>query len=301
MADTCSLGGSSDYCHTIVSNSDISGVGIRIAAYVQTIISMCVASFLPYNEKAFRDTSRNSYVMSGGLIIAAIIAWKRGQLSLFDGLIVSMLTTIQTAFVTVNGPYIKTLGLSINLSSFLFTSLWCYWGLQIWTNPMTFGLPPDGQNCNATTTTSFVVFGHNVSPGNHGLRGFAISVFAIGSIGAVSALWTCIRWVFMYVAGSAQVAKDQAALNFAKELRQKKGRKRHITKFGGLVGMIYMIVTTEQIVIVNPDVRLNLQQWTFSQTLALIMLGQQIMESAFYFHKECKIRREEARVYGPRA
>lgn len=45
---------------------------------------------MPYNEKAFRDTSRNSYVVSGGLILSAIIAWKRDELSLLDGLIVSM-------------------------------------------------------------------------------------------------------------------------------------------------------------------------------------------------------------------
>ncbi|KAG8679060.1 hypothetical protein FRC08_017254, partial [Ceratobasidium sp. 394] len=95
----------SNFCTDITANPDISGIGVRVAIYAQTFISMMVASLLPYHEKAFRDTSRNCYVVSGSLIIASLIAWKTKGLSLFDGLIVTMLTTIMTAFVTVNGPY----------------------------------------------------------------------------------------------------------------------------------------------------------------------------------------------------
>ncbi|KAF8604157.1 hypothetical protein BDV93DRAFT_109109 [Ceratobasidium sp. AG-I] len=303
MSDTCGGNESPDFCSTIVSNPDISGVGVRIAIYVQTILSMSVASFMPHNDKAFRDISRNSYVMSGSLIIASIIAWKRNQLSLFDGLIVTMLTTTMTAFVTVNTPFIRTLGLSINISSLLFTALWCFWGLQIWTNPSTFGLPPDGQGCIATSLTKFVVFGHSVSPMSHGLRGFAIFVFALGSLTALSSLLTCLRWSIDYMLGNARAAKDAAAERLAKQLRERRklnpsASTHHIVQFGGLAGMIYMIVTTEQIVAKNQDVSSKLGQWTFSQTLALIMLGQQIMDCGSYFKEELKNRNEDRRLSG---
>lgn len=62
--------------------------------------------------------------------------------------------------------------------------------------------------------------------------------------------------------------------------------------------MIYMIVTTEQIVARNPDVSSSLQAWTFSQTLALIMLGQQIMDCFTYIKEELKQRKEGDRFGG---
>ncbi|KAL5634700.1 hypothetical protein ACGC1H_002666 [Rhizoctonia solani] len=52
---------------------------------------MMVASLVPHHEKAFRDTSRNSYVVSTSLIIASLIQWKTQGLSLFDALIVTLL------------------------------------------------------------------------------------------------------------------------------------------------------------------------------------------------------------------
>ncbi|KAG8763711.1 hypothetical protein FRC12_008437 [Ceratobasidium sp. 428] len=86
----CEPDGEPNFCSLITANPDISGKGVRIAIYSQTFISMMIASWLPYHEKAFRDTSRNCYVVSGSLIIASLIAWKTKGLSLFDGLITTM-------------------------------------------------------------------------------------------------------------------------------------------------------------------------------------------------------------------
>lgn len=74
-----------------------------------------------------------------------------------------------------------------------------------------------------------------------------------------------------------------------------------MTRYGGLVGMIYMIVTTEQIVSrnvnqLNPQDRGQLNSWTYSQTLALIMLGQQIMDTYTYFKEEIKYKRNQLAV-----
>jgi hypothetical protein len=69
-------------------------------------------------------------------------------------------------------------------------------------------------------------------------------------------------------------------------------RGQHITRFGGLVGMIYMIVTTEQIVRRNPGIKEDLNEWTYGQTIALIMLGQQLMDCFSYFKEELKNRQE---------
>ncbi|CAE6433810.1 unnamed protein product [Rhizoctonia solani] len=220
-----------DFCTAIVSNVDIAGRGVRISIYAATLLSMSVASFIPYHEKAFRDSSRNSYIVSTSLMIASLIEHKTHGLSLFDALIVTMLTTMMTAFVTLNGPYIRTLGLSINISSFLFTTFWCYWGLQVWQDPSTFGIPSGGENCTASTETIFVVFGHNFSVTNNDLRGFALSMFAIGTVTAFASLCYSTSWVAKYAFIGAAIAKDNAAARYVRKLRLTKGRSGFILPY----------------------------------------------------------------------
>ncbi|KAF8674158.1 hypothetical protein RHS04_07400 [Rhizoctonia solani] len=137
-----------DFCTVITPNADISGKGVRIALYSQTLLTMAVASFIPYHEKAFHSTARNAYIVSTSLIIASLIETKTRGLSLFDALIVAM----------------------------------------VWKDPSTFGIPSDRENCTASTGTIFVVFGHNISVTNRNLRGFALSMFAIGIISALASL-----------------------------------------------------------------------------------------------------------------
>ncbi|CAE7135575.1 unnamed protein product [Rhizoctonia solani] len=277
-----------DFCTTIVSNADIAGRGVRISIYAGTVLSMTVASFIPYHEKAFRDSSRNVYIVSASLMIASIFEWKTHGLSLFDALIVTMLTTMMTTFVTVNGPYIRTLGLSINIASFLFTTLWCYWGLQVWQDPSTFGIPPNRENCTASIDTIFVVFGNNVRVTNTNLRGFALSMFAISCISALASLCYSTSWLAKYAFCGSGTAKDNAALKYARKVRLTKGQ--HMTRYGGLGGMIYLIVTIEQMVDRN-NVKDQLSNWTYSQTIALIMLLQQIMDCMSYFKEEYQYRK----------
>ncbi|CCO32439.1 hypothetical protein BN14_06499 [Rhizoctonia solani AG-1 IB] len=315
---------SSDFCTAIIANPDISvnitfsfeseiqannglsaqtSIQVRVALYLQTLLSMTIASLLPYHERAFRDLTRNAYIISTSLIIASLIEMKTHGLSLFDALIVTMLTTIMTAFVTVNSqlrmytplnhiplaylPQMQNLGLSISISSFLFTSFWCYWGLQVWHNPSTFGIPSDKENCTASTGTVFVVFGHNVSVTNSGLRGFALSMFAISLIGALASLYYSIGWLGDYVIIGPKAAKDKAARGYVEQLTRKV-----MSRFGGLAGMIYMIVTTEQIVDRN-NVRDELKDWTYSQTIALILLGQQLLDCGSYWKEEIQYRQKE--------
>ncbi|CEL55691.1 hypothetical protein RSOLAG1IB_01703 [Rhizoctonia solani AG-1 IB] len=83
-----------------------------------------------------------------------------------DALAVTTLTNIMTAFATVNTAYytyIRSLGPSINTSSFRFRTFWVYWGLQAWNCPRNFGIPDGEKNCTTSIGTVFVVFGHNVS------------------------------------------------------------------------------------------------------------------------------------------
>ncbi|EUC57060.1 transmembrane protein, putative [Rhizoctonia solani AG-3 Rhs1AP] len=197
-----------------------------------------------------------------------------------------------TSFVKVNEPYIHTLGLSINLSNFLFTTLWCYWGIQVWENPRTFGIPEGREKCYASTDTIFVVFGHIVPATNGGLRVFALVIFALGGVSAISSFWTCNKWLYEYASKGPRAAKLAAALGSDKEITLKSHhityRRGRLSRFGGLAALVYMVITTEQIVAMNPDVTSQVQDWTFSQVLTLILIGRQLLDSISYFHDLAK-------------
>ncbi|KAG9084055.1 hypothetical protein FRC07_013726, partial [Ceratobasidium sp. 392] len=105
MNTTCVADDLVDMCNAVTSNPDISGIGVRTAIYTQTLLNIISSSFMPNNNIAFRDTSRNTYVLSFSLIAASISQWKHGGLSLFDGIISTMLTTLMTVFVTLNYQY----------------------------------------------------------------------------------------------------------------------------------------------------------------------------------------------------
>lgn len=50
--------------------------------------------------------------------------------------------------------------------------------------------------------------------------------------------------------------------------------------------MIYMIVTTEQIVLRNNSVTSSLNNWPLSQSLAFVVLAEQMMECITYLKEE---------------
>lgn len=290
-----------DLCHIIMTNPDISGIGIRIAIYLQVILGMAVVSFLPYNENAFRYTCRNLNLVSATLIVTSLIQRARAVGSgpgLLDGIIVTMLTTISTSFVTTNGPYARTLGLSINISYLLFTSLWCYWGLLVWANPSSFSPPGiSPSECPASVDVVFVLFGHNISTQDKRLRGFAIGYFSVGAFEVISALRQCINWSVWYAVGSARTAKSNAAMRYAKKLNRMRTQPneeiKRITRFGGILSILYMIVTTEQIVRRNNPVSSGPSNWPLSQSLAILVVGHQLLACISHFKAEIEYRRRQ--------
>jgi hypothetical protein len=67
------------------------------------------------------------------------------------------------------------------------------------------------------------------------------------------------------------------------------GGKTRVSSMGGLAGLIFMIVTTELTIHRNPSVHNDLKEWTFGQTLSVIMLGQQILDGFRWWKKERQV------------
>ncbi|KAF8601378.1 hypothetical protein BDV93DRAFT_524781 [Ceratobasidium sp. AG-I] len=329
MAATCAES-VVDMCNKVTSNPDISGIGVRSAIYAQTLLNMVVASFMPNDNQLFRNIARSTYILSGSLLASCVAQWKTGGLSLFDALVSTMLTTLMTAFLTVNFSYIKKLGFSVTLASVGFFTLWCYWGIQIWSDPSSFGLepaPPSSDttssltsfsnftsaptslfappsifaldpsiaNCTANIQTQFVVFGHSVPATNSGLRVWALIVFSVGAVTALGGWAKCIWWGLMcWIKGVRQAKEDEVGRMIKEdEFTADAGAgKTRVSFMGGLTGLIYMIVTTEQFVHRNPDVQENLGKWTFGQTLGVIMLAQQLVEIVEYWANRRRVKVE---------
>lgn len=155
---------------------------------------------------------------------------------------------------------------------------------------------------------------------NRGLRGFAILVFAFGALGELLELIKCIQWTVLYVSGRADVAKKNVAMELEMDLRRIEGAPncaRYSCKmltwylfvlllgagfftgglrtkcFGGLLAILYMIVMTELMVARNTNP--SGSPWSFGQTIALVMVGQQLMDCASYAKQEWRNRKEPAR------
>ncbi|QRV92015.1 hypothetical protein RhiJN_20033 [Ceratobasidium sp. AG-Ba] len=202
MSFVCQSSDVTDMCYAVSSNPDIS-VRLSIRSHKQTELINVASSFMPNNNLAFRDSARTTYITSFALIASSVVQWKHGGLSLFDGIISTMLTSLMTVFVTTNYRYIQTLGASIQIASFLFTTFWCYWGIQVWSRSSSFGLEtPENvpiTDCTANVDTIFVVFGASISGTNNGIRIFALLVFsALGGFLSIRAGWCVVENLWHY-------------------------------------------------------------------------------------------------------
>ena len=70
-------------------------------------------------------------------------------------------------------------------------------------------------------------------------------------------------------------------------------RSSHVVQFGGLLGVIYMIIMTE--LMASRNTKVSGQSWSFGQTMALVLLGQQLIDCASYLRQECRNRRRGER------
>ncbi|CAE6457290.1 unnamed protein product [Rhizoctonia solani] len=262
-----------NFCTTIVANPDILGIGIRISIYAGTILNLLQSVILSRgeNKHAISDGYRDTVLTSAGLVMTAIITWKTQGLSLFDGLIVTMLAGMMTVCGAISICQMPTLGFTMNFSYLLFATFATYWGIQVWYNPATFGIPSNGENCTASIETIFVVLGFDVQVTNSKLRSLALFCYALAAMSIPVALIITILSVAYYASNGLEDSDSTSG-----DLKKSYWTKVIVPAIIALATIIYMIVTIEQMVHRN-GIQAQLSTWTFGQTLALIMLLHQIM------------------------
>ncbi|CEL56852.1 hypothetical protein RSOLAG1IB_08130 [Rhizoctonia solani AG-1 IB] len=250
-----------------------------------------------------------SYVLSISLIVASIAQWKVGGIGLFDALVGTQLATLMTVFMIFNMRYTSSLGLSANVSSVLFFILYTYWGIQTWS------FTP----CPANSLTQFVVFGRSVRATQPGLRIFALIVFGVAGILALRSLLLLVKWGGKVWArgGEVKARKAEVWMNHKRgmygvgtspqflhflpcqltnslpilifHVADDGAGKSHLSLVS-LPIILYLVITTEQFVARNKSAHdlENLDDWTFGQTIAVLMLLGQIVEMGLCAWKERK-------------
>ena len=203
-------------------------------------------------------TFRNAFFTSVALTISAFVYGRTpGGLSLLDGLLVTILTSLITIGAVHNAQFLYQGKKALKIAYFFHLITLVAYGLAVWTHVNTYGTTP---GCNINSSVKFVIFGHSVSATSKGLRGFAIFSFAF------TIAFIPLNAIFMFYSnppifdGDSDISDDEAF---------------HILGwYWALVPLatwIYQVVTVEQIIQRNGVVK-DTSQWTFGQTFALILV-----------------------------
>jgi len=254
--------------NTFPSNPDITGIGNRTALYASTLVGIFMTLAYPRDLESFRDAARTAMVTSTSMIIAVLYAWRSPNLglSLVDAQIITMLIFLITSCYYSAATELN-LGRTTRMASLLHGILSSVFGIIVYSHVDSFGgvaYIPDCPNSQFV----FVIFGASISATNFGLQIFALIVFSFLLGGLILhnrkdlALFIlrCIVGENPLRAGSSKREKAYVAA-------------------GGIVVIIYLIATTEEIINRN-NLRGTVDQWTFGQTLSMLMLLDQILKAA---------------------
>ncbi|CAE6466266.1 unnamed protein product [Rhizoctonia solani] len=301
-------------------NPDITGIGVRVALYVQILLGWIMSLIWP---DTFVENSRAAYMTALALIIASFIELTTHSLSLLDGIVVSFITTMMIVFAIASYARIPAPGNSGNASQdgklgersvdekpsytrwFMqccFVVFWGAWCFNMWRDPAHFGLKGEKANCDTNYNITINIF-TQVHATDPSVRNAALALVAIGFFIALLSLFVTLEQFLLPVFWL--IGKEQKIT--ARDIRQKYENNPvlqgiHLIFQTIAVGtFIFLIYATERTISQN-DVDGTTRDWTYGQTIALILLLQQIMQ-LFSTHIEQREkaearREEEAAAHG---
>ncbi|CAE6372048.1 unnamed protein product [Rhizoctonia solani] len=92
-------GGWDGFCE-LELNNDIMGVGVRAALYAQIVLAWGMSLYWP---DTFVRNSRAAYMTATAVLVSSFIEWKKRELSLLDGIVVSLMSSMMIIFIVVSG------------------------------------------------------------------------------------------------------------------------------------------------------------------------------------------------------
>ncbi|KZT41842.1 hypothetical protein SISSUDRAFT_1059154 [Sistotremastrum suecicum HHB10207 ss-3] len=166
---------SSEDCTGIPDNTDITGLGVRLAFYLQVVVSLFVA----YYRNQVSDASYwTMLITTFALFVSGLVLHTAQSLSLFHAIIIALLLNLHTRAVFLSAsptPFVRARGMDAGAAflSILAMSprdqlrrlafmrikdmpsglIAAIWGVFVWSKPSTFGTPT---NCNDKIVVAFL-------------------------------------------------------------------------------------------------------------------------------------------------
>ncbi|CAE6430638.1 unnamed protein product [Rhizoctonia solani] len=303
-------------CCELKLNPDITGIGVRVALYVQILLGWIMSLIW---RDTFVENSRAAYMTALALLIASFIELTtQDQLSLLDAIVVSFITTMMITFAIASYSRLPAPGLPENSDAgstskdgapgetsadgkpsrtrgfmqFCFVIFWGAWCFNMWRDPAHFGLKGDTADCDTNYNITIQLF-TTVHATDPNVRIAAITLVTLGVVIALLSL--CLTLEQFLIPVFWLIGKEQKAT--ARDIRIKYEDNPvlqgiHLAFQTIAVGtFIFLIYVTERTISQN-DVKRETRDWTYGQTIALILLLQQIMQ-LFSTHIE---QREKAEL-----
>jgi hypothetical protein len=240
------------------ANPDICGIGVRVALYMQAFIDLLL-TVIVFEYGQLRTTVSTTLITATSLIISAFIqSHMVNGLSLFEAVIITQLITIKLAGI-MRFPR----GYVVLTTAIIFRALYVAFLFWVWCQVGQFGSQAE---CNNDIVFKF--FGHSV---RMTVRWLQVLVLLFNS----------------FVAFVTAVVIADLASTFCyhvPDLWKYIGRPEHegltwpdTINLGQLGTIIYLVVTTEQFIDDN-QVQNTISQWTFGQTLAVLLVIPSFVE-----------------------
>ncbi|KAJ1310694.1 hypothetical protein OPQ81_009220 [Rhizoctonia solani] len=292
-------------------NPDITGIGVRVALYIQILVGWFAS--LIWRE-TFVKNSRTAYMTALALLIASFIELTTQSLSLLDGIVVSFTTTMMITFaiasysrlpdsnepITVNGDIqTKSVDSQKSFSRWImqccFVVFWGAWCFNMWRDPAHFGLKGDAVNCDTNYKVIIQLFGQVHATDPH-VRNAALALVAIGfAVAFLSLFMTLEQFVspFVWIIRKIKGKKEPIRGIFTKYDDDPTLQSLHVFFQAITIGtFIFLIYATEKTIKLN-DTDGQTRDWSYGQTIALILLLQQIMDLFSTFIEEREKAEEE--------
>ncbi|EUC65688.1 transmembrane protein, putative [Rhizoctonia solani AG-3 Rhs1AP] len=288
-------------------NPDITGIGVRVALYVQILIGWFMSLIWP---DTFVENSRVAYMTALALLIASFIELTTQTLNLLDAIVVSFITTMMITFAIASYARLPAPGgedqdakpgeqsadekssLTRWFMQFCFVIFWGAWCFNMWRDPAHFGLKDTAAACDTNYNIKIQLF-TQVHATDPNVRIAALTLVAIGFAIAVLSLFVTLEQFLLPIFWLMGRDKDSTAREIRKKYENNPVLQSvHLVFQTMAVGtFIFLIYAAEKTIALN-DVDGTTRDWTYGQTIALILLLQQIMQ-LFSTHIE---QREKAEL-----
>ncbi|CAE7108332.1 unnamed protein product [Rhizoctonia solani] len=290
-------------------NPDITGVGVRVALYVQILLGWTMSLIWPHT---FVENSRAAYMTALALLIASFIELTTQTLSLLDGLVVSFITTMMITFAIASYSRLPAPGDASQenkpgdesadekpsytrwFMQCCFVVFWAAWCINMWRDPAHFGLKDEAADCDTNRKITIQLF-TQVHATDSNVRSAALALVAIGFSIALLSLFLTLEQFLLPLFWIIGKEKQVTARSIRQEYENKPVLQTvHFIFQAIAVGtFIFLIYATEKTISQN-DVDGTTKDWTYGQTIALILLLQQIMQ-LFSTHVEEREKLEAKR------